>query len=64
MAEDCRQTDLFPSLSPPEGAQIINDRCLIRTEDGHRVILVSGIVLSQYVNAGENPQDSAGRPRE
>jgi transposase len=41
--------DLFPDLRNPEGLQVINDRCLIRTQDGHRVVLVSGIVLAQYV---------------
>lgn len=40
--------DLFPDLRNPEGIQIINERCLIRTEDQHRVVLVSGIVLAQY----------------
>ncbi len=28
---------------------VINDRCLIQTHDGHRVVSVSGIVLAQYV---------------
>jgi transposase len=40
--------DLFPDLRNPEGTQIINERCLIRTQDQHRVVLVSGIVLAQY----------------
>jgi transposase len=40
--------DLFPDLRNPEGLQIINARCLIRTQDQHRVVLVSGIVLAQY----------------
>ena len=40
--------DLFPDLQNPEGTRIINERCLIRTQDGHRVVLVSGIVLAQY----------------
>src|SRR5262245_60853080 len=26
----------------------INDRCLVRTQDGHRVVIASGIVLAQY----------------
>ena len=41
--------DLFPNVRNPEGTRIINDRCLIRTEDELRVVLVSGIVLAQYV---------------
>jgi transposase len=40
--------DLFPNLQNPEGTRIINERCLFRTQDEHRVVLVSGIVLAQY----------------
>ena len=40
--------DLFPELHNPEGTRIINERCLFRTQDEHRVVLVSGIVLAQY----------------
>lgn len=39
--------DLLPNLQNPEGPRIINERCLIRTQDEHRVGLVSGIVLAQ-----------------
>jgi hypothetical protein len=40
--------ELFPELCNPEGFRVINDRCLLRTQAGHRVVLVSGIVLAQY----------------
>ena len=40
--------DLFPDLRNPEGTQIINERCLVRTQDEHRVVMVSGIILAQY----------------
>jgi transposase len=40
--------DFFPDLRNPESIRIINERCLIRTQDEHRVVLVSGIVLAQY----------------
>jgi prepilin-type processing-associated H-X9-DG protein len=40
--------DLFPEVRNPEGTQIINERCMIRTQDGHRLVLVSGIVLASY----------------
>ena len=40
--------DLFPDVRNPEGTQIVNERCMIRTQDGHRVVLVSGIVLASY----------------
>jgi len=40
--------DLFPDLRNPEGTRVINERCLVRTQDGHRVVIVSGMVLAQY----------------
>ena len=40
--------DLFPEARNPEGTAGINERCLMRTQDGHCVVLVSGIVLAQY----------------
>lgn len=40
--------DLFADLRNPEGTRVINDRCLVRTQDGHCVVIVSGIVLAQY----------------
>lgn len=40
--------DLFPEVRNPEGTQIINERCTIKTQDGYRVVLVSGIVLASY----------------
>ena len=40
--------DLFPESRNPEGTRIINDRCILRTQDGHCVLLVSGIILAQY----------------
>ncbi len=43
-----RSDDLFPDLHNPQDLQIINDRCLIRTREGHRLVLVSGVVLAQY----------------
>ena len=42
------QSELFPSQQPADGISVVNDRCTIRTQDGHRVVIVSGIVLSQY----------------
>jgi len=43
-----RQNDLFPETQSPEDARIINARCLVRTQDGHCVVCVSGIVLAHY----------------
>ncbi|MGH7417464.1 MAG: putative transposase, partial [Candidatus Rokuibacteriota bacterium] len=36
----------MPHLSG--GAIAINDRCLLRTQDGHRVVVVAGVVTAQY----------------
>jgi len=43
-----RSDDLFPDLRNPQDLQIINDRSLIRTREGYRLILVSGVVLAHY----------------
>lgn len=48
MAEIKGQRDFFPTLTPPEGTVVINDRCLVRTQNGWRLVIASGIVLSQY----------------
>jgi hypothetical protein len=42
------QRDLFPERSGDEQAVVINDRCLMRTQAGHRLVIVAGIVLAQY----------------
>lgn len=48
MAGATTQTELFPGEIVPSGVSLINERCLLRTQDGHRVVLVSGVVLAQY----------------
>jgi transposase len=40
--------DLFPEARNPKGTVAINDRCVLRTQDGHCVLFVSGIILAQY----------------
>lgn len=45
---NCQNEDLFPGTRNPLGTLAINERCLVRTQDGHRVVIVSGIVLAQY----------------
>jgi transposase len=40
--------DLFPEAQNPPHIRAINDRCLLRTQAGHRVVIVSGVVLAQY----------------
>ncbi len=48
MAGEQDQRDLFPKPSADEHAVVVSDRCLIRTQHGHRLVIVSGIVLAQY----------------
>jgi transposase len=43
-----QEEDLFPQARNPESLRVINVRCLMRTQNGHCVVLVSGIVLAQY----------------
>jgi len=42
------QKDLFPDAHNPESLHVINERCLLRSQAGHSVVLVSGIILAQY----------------
>ena len=43
--------DLFPEARNPPELGAINDRCQIRTQEGHRVVIVSGIPVAQYAIA-------------
>ena len=40
--------ELFPDLRPPTGVVVINERCLLRTQDGYRLVIVGGVVLAHY----------------
>ena len=40
--------DLFPNAENAANTRVINPRCLLRTQDAHRIVLVSGLVLAQY----------------
>lgn len=48
MGTHLEQTDLFPSVKTPEGTFVINDRCLLRYQHDHCLVLVSGLVVAQY----------------
>jgi predicted RecB family nuclease len=39
---------VLPDGRSPECTCAINDRCLVRTQDGHRVVIACGVVLAQY----------------
>src|ERR1017187_6480078 len=43
--------DWFPETRNPEDLLVINSRCMVRRRKGHCVVLVSGIVLTQYASA-------------
>ena len=49
MATECQ--DLFPEARNSPELRAINDRCQIRTQDGHRVVMVSGIPIAHYAVA-------------
>jgi len=51
--------ELFPDFHNPEGPWVVNDRCLVRTQDGHRVVIVSGIILAQYALADKRAEAHA-----
>ena len=42
------QEELFAGKGASDGTVAVNARCLVRTQDQHRVVLVAGIVLCQY----------------
>jgi transposase len=45
-----KNDDLFPDVHNPECLRVINERCLLRNQDGHCVVVVSGMVLAQYAS--------------
>lgn len=49
MAGERGQQDLFgPRALGEDDVVVINERCRVRTRDGHRVVSVSGLVLAHY----------------
>ena len=48
MGQRREQQDLFAERLGSEDAIQVNDRCLVRTQDGRRVVLVSGIALAHF----------------
>jgi transposase len=49
MATECQ--DLFPEARNAPELRAINDRCQIRTQEGYRVVIVSGIPVAHYAVA-------------
>ena len=48
MAHSSKQGELFPEVAAPAGTTFVSARCLIRTQEGHRVVIVAGVVIAQY----------------
>ena len=48
MEQTPRQGDFFAEVGAPDGTSFVNARCLMRTQDGHRLVIVSGVVIAQY----------------
>ncbi len=48
MDESPRQRELFPEVNAPDGTTWINARSLMRTQNGHRVVIVAGVAIAQY----------------
>ena len=51
--------DFFPDARNPENVRVINNRCLVRTQDGYCVVMVSGIVLAHYATTDRMAQAHA-----
>lgn len=48
MGKQSGRGELFPSEAVAEGLVIVNQRCQVRTQDAHRLVLVSGVPLAHY----------------
>ena len=51
MAGADRQPGLFADPVGGDGTVFINDRCVVRTADGFRVVIVSGAIMAHYLIA-------------
>ena len=48
MAGTTEQRDLLPIPNGSSDTHVVNDRCLVRTQDGHRVVVAAGVPVAQY----------------
>jgi len=48
--------DWFPNAGCSPDTRVINHRCLFRTQDDPRIVLVSGIIVSQYAVSDQMAQ--------
>ena len=40
--------ELFPDAAALAGVVVVNARCVLRTQDGHRLVIAGGVPLAQY----------------
>jgi len=43
-----RKEELYSDAQNTEVVRMLNDQCMVKTQDGHRVVIASGIVLAEY----------------
>src|SRR3989475_4837814 len=48
MAGTNEQQDLLPISNGSSDTHVVNDRCLVRTRDGHRIVIAAGVPVAQY----------------
>lgn len=48
MSNSGKSFDLFPEARNPENVRAITNRCMVRTQEGHALVIVSGVILAQY----------------
>ena len=48
MAGTNEQQDLLPISNGSSDTHVVNDRCLVRTRDGHRIVVAAGVPVAQY----------------
>jgi transposase len=48
MSQALRQGDFFPGVGAPAGTTVVNSRCSVKTQGGHRIVIVAGVVIAQY----------------
>jgi hypothetical protein len=53
MASTQEQGELFAGNPVPSATVVINGRCLLRTREGHRVVVVAGLAIFLYAIGGD-----------
>jgi hypothetical protein len=48
MSDSAAPGELFPATPPSDGTVVVNDRCMIRTKERHRIVIAAGVPLAPY----------------